>query len=120
MKKVRKRRSASGDPELATELRRFKAELFRALAHPTRIHIAECLQDGEVPVSALLEEIGVEPANLSQHLTLLRLKGLVVSRKEGTQVFYSLRDPVLSNVLRDMRQYFRSHIADAFRILNGL
>lgn len=120
MPKSRNSRPQRAEPDLAVELRRFKAELFRALAHPTRIHIAECLQGGEVPVSTLLEKIGVEPANLSQHLTLLRLKGLVVSRKEGAQVYYSLRDPLLGHVLRDMRQYFKAHIADAFRILNGL
>jgi DNA-binding transcriptional ArsR family regulator len=87
-------------------LRRFKAEVFQALAHPIRIHIAECLQAGEQPVSALVERIGIEPANLSQHLAILRAKGLVVNRKQGSQVFYALRDPVLSEVLRNMRRYF--------------
>jgi DNA-binding transcriptional ArsR family regulator len=99
-------------------LRRFKAEVFQALAHPTRIHIAECLQDGELPVSALIERIGIEPANLSQHLAVLRAKGLVINRKEGTQVFYALRDPLLSEVLRNMRQYFLAHLEEALTILN--
>ena len=84
-------------------LRRFKAEVFQALAHPTRIHIAESLQEGELPVSVLLARVGIEAANLSQHLAILRAKGLVVNRKEGTQVFYALRDPLLSEVLRNMR-----------------
>src|SRR5689334_21129155 len=79
-------------------LRRFKAEVFQALGHPTRIHIAECLEEGEVPVSVLVERIGIEPANLSQHLAVLRSKGLVLNRKKGTQVFYALRDPLLSDV----------------------
>jgi DNA-binding transcriptional ArsR family regulator len=101
-------------------LRRFKAEVFQALGHPTRIHIAECLQRGELPVSALVEEIGIEPANLSQHLAVLRAKGLVVNRKEGTQVFYALRDPLLSSVLSDMRRYFQAHLTHALRILRDL
>lgn len=110
--------STSNDPQV--ELRRFKAEVFQALAHPTRIHIAECLEDGELPVSALLSRTGVEPTNLSQHLAVLRSKGLVVNRKEGAQVVYALRDPLLSDVLRNMRRYFRSHVKEALRMLGEL
>ncbi len=106
------------DGQLA--LRRFKAEVFQALAHPTRIHIAECLHGGELPVSVLVERIGIEPANLSQHLSVLRAKGLVVNRKEGTQVFYALRDPLLSEVLAIMRRYFQAHVEEALQILKGL
>ena len=113
MKQSTRKSKAALDRQVA--LRRFKAEVFQALAHPTRIHIAECLQDGELPVSALVERIGIEPANLSQHLAVLRAKGLVVNRKEGTQVFYALRDPLLSEVLENMRQYFQAHLEEALR-----
>ncbi|HEY2389184.1 MAG TPA: metalloregulator ArsR/SmtB family transcription factor [Candidatus Binatia bacterium] len=119
--KVRKDRILAADrSDRHDALRRFKAEVFQALGHPTRIHIAECLQDGEVPVSTLVERIGIEPANLSQHLAVLRAKGLVVNRKAGTQVFYALRDPLLSEVLRNMRRYFQAHVAKALRILKEL
>src|SRR5262249_49752346 len=114
--KTRPKRSLA--PQVA--LRRFKAEVFQALAHPTRIHIAECLQNGELPVGDLVARVGIEPTNLSQHLAVLRAKGLVVNRKEGTQVFYALRDPLLSEVLRNMRRYFQAHLAEALRILRGL
>src|SRR5258705_12866973 len=116
--KLRGRPKRSLDQQIA--LRRFKAEVFQALAHPTRIHIAECLQDGELPVSVLVARVGIEPANLSQHLAVLRAKGLVVNRKEGTQVFYALRDPLLSEVLRNMRRYFQAHVQEALRILKEL
>lgn len=109
---------AKGNRDAHVALRRFKAEVFQALAHPTRIHIAECLQDGELPVSVLVERIGIEPANLSQHLAVLRAKGLVVNRKAGTQVFYALRDPLLSEVLRNMRRYFLAHLSEALKILS--
>ena len=101
-------------------LRRFKADVFQVLAHPTRIHIIESLRDGELTVSAILERIGVEPANASQHLSVLRSKGLVVNRKEGNQVFYSLRDPLLTEVLDTMRRYFKAHLEDAMAILKGM
>jgi ArsR family transcriptional regulator len=120
MSQSRKQVGQLDDRDAQSALRRFKAEVFQALAHPTRIHIAECLQEGELPVSALVERIGIEPANLSQHLSVLRAKGLVVNRREGTQVFYALRDPLLSDVLGNMRRYFQAHVEDALRMLSEL
>lgn len=101
-------------------LRRFKAEVFQALAHPTRIHIVECLRDGALSVSGILERIGVEPTNVSQHLAVLRAKQLVVNRKEGSQVFYALRDPLLIEVLDTMRRYFQAHLQEALAMLKEL
>ena len=60
-------------------LRRFKAGIFQALAHPTRIAIVEILRDEkEVPVSRIYERLGLEQANASQHLAVLRSKQIVV------------------------------------------
>jgi ArsR family transcriptional regulator len=120
MSKARKRVTSRDDSEGRVALRRFKAEVFQALAHPTRIHIAECLQDGELPVSALMERIGIGAANLSQHLSVLRGKGLVVNRKDGAQVYYALRGPLLSEVLRNMKRYFQAHAEESRRMLSGL
>jgi DNA-binding transcriptional ArsR family regulator len=93
-------------------LRRFKADLFQALAHPTRIAIVELLRDGELSAGALIERLGVEQANASQHLTVLRSKYIVVNRKAGNQVFYSVRDRLILEVLDVMRQYFYAHLAE--------
>src|SRR5262245_48014349 len=97
-------RVSMSTPERQEALRRFKAEVFQALAHPTRIHIIECLRDGELSVGTLSGRVQAEPANLSQHLAVLRSKSLVTSRKEGNQVIYSLRDPLLIDVLDTMRR----------------
>src|SRR5262245_3235268 len=91
-------------------LRRFKAGIFQGLAHPTRIAIVELLRDGEVPAGKIFEMLGVEQANASQHLAVLRAKQIVTNRKEGNQVFYALRDPVLVEVLDIMRGYFQTHL----------
>lgn len=101
-------------------LRRFKAEVFQALGHPTRIHIVECLRDGELAVNVMLERVGVEAANLSQHLAVLRARELVVKRKEGSQVLYALRDPMLSEVLATMRRYFQAHLEEARQMLREI
>jgi DNA-binding transcriptional ArsR family regulator len=79
--------------QVTTPLRAFKAEIFQALAHPTRIAIVEALRDGELGAGALGASLQIEQANLSQHLAVLRSKQVVVSRKAGNQVYYSLRDP---------------------------
>jgi DNA-binding transcriptional ArsR family regulator len=115
--KVVSKAASAAELERADALRRFKAGVFQVLGHPTRIHIVEILRKGEVPVSKLLEEIGVEPANLSQHLTVLRSKGLVVNRKNGNQVLYALRDPMLVGVLETMKRYFQADLQAAMSIL---
>jgi ArsR family transcriptional regulator len=102
-------------------LRQFKAGIFQALANPTRIAIIELLRDeGEVPVSRIYEQLGLEQANVSQHLAVLRSKQMVIGRKEGNQVFYSLRDPILGKVLDLMRQYFHNHLHETSQLLKGI
>ncbi len=98
-------------------LRSYKASIFQALAHPTRIAIVETLREGELSARALQERLGVEQANLSQHLAILRSRQIVANRKEGNQVFYSLGNPVLIEVLDIMRRYFHSNLTDAVRML---
>ena len=94
-------------------LRRFKADIFQALAHPTRIAMVELLRSGELSAGKLIGLLKLEQANASQHLAVLRSKQVVVGRKEGNQVFYSLRDPALIEVLDILRRYFQRHIAGA-------
>lgn len=98
-------------------LRSFKASIFQALAHPSRIAILEVLKDGELPAGAIQERIGVEQANLSQHLAVLRSRQIIVNRKEGNQVFYSLRDPMLLEVLDILRRYFQANLSQAIAML---
>ena len=64
-------------------LRQFKAEFFRALAHPTRIAILEHLRDGELSAGELIERLGLEQANASQHLAVMRAKNILLSRKSA-------------------------------------
>ena len=101
-------------------LRHFKASIFQALGHPTRIAIVEVLRDGELPAGAIIERLGLEQANASQHLAVLRTKQIVNSRKEGNQVFYSVRDPVLIEVLDIMRRYFQTHLDEAMSMLREI
>lgn len=101
-------------------IRRFKTEIFKALANPTRLAILESLRQGELPVSAILARLGMEQANVSQHLAVLRMRRLVINRKEGNQVFYSVRDPVLLQVLDLLRQYSMAHLEEDSALLQEL
>jgi DNA-binding transcriptional ArsR family regulator len=101
-------------------LRQFKAEIFQALAHPTRIAILELLSKGELAAGALIEKLGMEQANVSQHLAVLRSKQIVVNRKAGNQVFYSVRDPIILDVLALMRVYFQKQLRESLGMLNEM
>lgn len=101
-------------------LRTFKAQIFQALANPTRIAIVEALRDGELSAGALLKLLGGEQSNLSQHLAVLRAKHVVASRKSGNQVYYALRDPVLIQVLELLKQYVSAHLNDTLSMLREM
>lgn len=102
-------------------LRRFKAGIFQALASPARIAIIELLRDeGEVAVTTVYERLELEQTNVSQHLAVLRAKQLVVARRDGNRVFYSLRDPVIGKVLDLMRQYFHAHLEESLDLLKDM
>jgi DNA-binding transcriptional ArsR family regulator len=101
-------------------LRRFKADIFQALAHPTRIAILELLSNGELSAGALIEKLGMEQANVSQHLAVLRAKQIVSNRKAGNQVFYSVRDPIIIEVLNLMRTYFHAHLKESLGMLDEM
>jgi ArsR family transcriptional regulator len=103
------------------DLRRFKAGVFQALGNPRRIAIVELLRDeGEVPVTRIYEALSLSQANVSQHLAVLRGKRIVVGRKAANQVFYSLRDPVLGQVLNLMKRLFRAHLHEALELLHEM
>ena len=101
-------------------LRQFKAEFFQALAHPTRIAIVEQLRAGELSAGALIGRLGLEQANASQHLAVLRAKNILLSRKVGNQVFYSVRNPLIIEVLDVMRRYFHEHMSEAVATLKAM
>ncbi|MGA2880955.1 MAG: metalloregulator ArsR/SmtB family transcription factor [Bryobacteraceae bacterium] len=102
------------------ELRRFKAEIFQALAHPTRIAIVEALRDGEMSAGKIIEQLGLEQANASQHFAVLRSKQILINRKEGNQVFYSLRDPILIEVLDILKRYCYSQLSQTASMLKEI
>ncbi len=101
-------------------IRRFKADIFQALGHPTRIAILEFLSESELSAGALIEKLGMEQANVSQHLGVLRSKQIVVNRRAGNQVFYSVRDRTIVEVLNLMRSYCHSQLKESQGMLEEM
>jgi ArsR family transcriptional regulator len=108
-------------PSVATEeLQAFKAGFFKALAHPVRIQILELLVNGEKSVQELQDALGVEQPVVSQQLAVLRANNIVASRKEGTNVRYSVRDPLIAELLSTARRIFNNHLVSTQDLLRQL
>ena len=93
-----------------SELRRFEAEVFKALAHPTRILIIDALSEGERNVNDLSSLLDLQGSNVSQQLAILRSNNLVETRKEGNSVYYSIKDSSVLKILSLCRKFFNNHL----------
>ena len=78
-----------------------KAKLFRGFADPTRLHIMESLRGGEMTVGSIAEATGQSLPNVSNHLSCLKECGLVVARREGKRIFYSVANDRVLCLLND-------------------
>jgi ArsR family transcriptional regulator len=101
-------------------LYRAKAEFFRTLGHPARIRILELLAAGDKPVHELRASIDVEPASLSQQLSVLRLAGLVTKRYEAGQVIYALSLPAVEELLAAAREILETKTASEGGLIDDL
>ncbi len=102
------------------QLSRFKAEFFKALAHPLRISVLDALREGELTVNQISQRFEVEPANASQQLAVLRNKNIIVARKEGSNVYYSVSDPTLFKLLDVARELFNNHLVGVRSMLEEI
>lgn len=102
------------------EIANFTAEFFKALGHPMRVKILETLRKDEVGVNELSARLGVEQATLSQQLAVLRKSNIVSGRKEGQNVYYSVRDPEIFRLLDSARKIFNNHLIDVRDLLAQL
>jgi ArsR family transcriptional regulator len=102
--------------ESKEEFYQLHAHLCKALAHPTRLLIIDELRDGPRSVSDLVDRIGLRQSNLSQHLGILRDQRLVIARRDGQTVYYSLRDARVTQAFDLLRQVLRSVLKEGERL----
>jgi ArsR family transcriptional regulator len=87
------------------------AGICRTLAHPKRLEILSLLRAGELSVGELAERMGVSLANVSQHLAILRDKGVVMTQREGVSVYYRVADPKIIQACDLMREVLFEQLA---------
>ncbi|GAB2994578.1 transcriptional regulator [Mycobacterium bourgelatii] len=102
-------------------LYKLKAEFFKTLGHPARIRILELLVDRDRSVAELLtSDIGLESSNLSQQLGVLRRAGVVVARRDGNSVIYSIASPDIAELLAVARTVLARVLSDRVAVLDDL
>ncbi|MBI4635568.1 MAG: winged helix-turn-helix transcriptional regulator [Candidatus Rokubacteria bacterium] len=97
------------------ELYRMQAEIAKVLGNPVRLRILNRIGDREVPYGALLDDLGVSKANLSQHLAILRKAGVVAVRRDGIHVHYRLTLPEIKDLCSAMREILAKHLTESAR-----
>jgi len=102
------------------DLQSFKADFFKALAHPIRIRILEILRAGERSVQELQARLELDQSTVSQQLAVLRAKHVVTARKEGTTVRYAMRDALVGELLDVARQIFNNQLTGTQTMLRAL
>ncbi len=105
---------------LSRPLSEIKADLFKALGHPARVRALEVLAEGERTVGDLQPLVGIESSHLSQQLGVLRRAGLVTTRKEGSSVVYSLKDPLVADLLVAAKRLLLATLAETRELLTDL
>ena len=97
-----------------------KAEFFRTLGHPARVRLLQLLRDGEQSVGALQAGLELDSSGTSQHLAALRKQGLVTSRREGTSVYYRVKDPRILELLELAKAILAADLQDQQALLDDL
>lgn len=105
---------------MTTPIHQVKAEFFKTLGHPARIRILEILRDGERPVAELIPAVGLEASHLSQQLGVMRRANLVQARKVGSNVYYSVAEPLLFELLEVAKRIITASLVETQELLEQM
>jgi DNA-binding transcriptional ArsR family regulator len=97
-----------------------KADFFRTLGHPARVRVLQVLREGEQTVGALQTALALDSGGTSQHLAALRKQGFVTSRREGTSVYYRVKDPRILDLLELAKTIITAGLEDNRALLDEL
>lgn len=108
------------DREVAAQLQELHARVCKAIADPKRLMIINELRDRELSVGDICEALGLSQSNASQHLAILRERGIVSSNRVGTNVYYSLRSPKVLMAVDLLREFLAEDLAEQGRLSGAL
>lgn len=98
----------------------YHAEMCKVFSHPKRLELINILRDREMSVSDLSQKLGLAPANLSQHLAMMKERRILVSRKEGNVVYYRIANPRLLQAFDLLREILFEQIRQDAALIGGI
>lgn len=94
-----------------------QADICKTLASPKRLEIISVLKDGEKSVGELVEILGVPKANVSQHLSVMRHKGILKSRRDGVNIYYSITNAKVVKACTLMKEVLTEQLKEKNELL---
>ena len=104
------------DRNVAAELHELHARVCKAIADPKRLLILNELRDRELSVGDLCESLDLSQSNVSQHLAILRERGVVTARREGTTIYYTLRSQKVVQAVDLLREFMAESLTEQGRL----
>lgn len=89
-----------------------QADVCKTIANAKRLEILNALQEGEKTVTDLVEILGIPKANVSQHLTVMRTRGVLKNRREGVNIYYDIANPKVLDACSIMRDILQEHLQE--------
>ncbi len=92
-----------------SDLHNSRSDIFKALAHPTRLRILDLLRNGELCVCEIFPALDMEQSNISRHLSILKKEGILSMRKKGLNVYYRVNDPRVYEIIKLCSEILNSY-----------
>ncbi len=96
------------------------ADICKIFSHAKRLEIIDTLKNGELSAGELIDKTGLSKANLSQHMSVLRSKGVVITRREGVNVYYRIANPKIIQACHLMREVLLEQFQEKGKMASSL
>ena len=100
------------------EIYELQADVCKIFVNAKRLEIINILKDGETSANELIEKTGLSKANVSQHMAILKAKGVILTRREGVNVHYCIANPKIIQACNLMREVLAEQIQEKGRIVS--
>lgn len=100
------------------QIYQYHAEMCKVFSHPKRLELINLLREKEMSVGDLSQKLGLAPANLSQHLAMMRERRILATRKEGNVVYYRIANPKLLRAFDMLREILFEQIRQEAALIN--
>ena len=108
------------DKNMEEKIFEMHAEVCKSMANPTRLKIMNLLRDGEKSVEELKRQLELPKANLSQHLGILRQRGIVSSRRAGLNIYYKVTNPKMIKACDILREVLFELMRESEKLARGM